>query len=114
MQINSYRFGEVVIDGVSYTSDCIIIGGRVQANWWRKEGHSLSIDDLQTVIAAKPAVLVVGCGASGFMKVPEKTRQFLEQHNIRLEPLDTYKAVERFNELAVTGVNVAAALHLTC
>jgi hypothetical protein len=114
MHIDSYQFGEIVIDGVSYTSDCIIIGGRVQANWWRKEGHSLSIDDLQMVISAKPTVLVVGCGASGFMKVEPKTRELLQQHNIQLEALDTQKAVQRFNELTRTGVNVAAALHLTC
>ncbi len=114
MHIDSYQFGEIVIDGVSYTSDCIIIGGRVQANWWRKEGHSLSIEDLQTVIAAKPVVLVVGCGASGFMKVPDKTRKVLEEKDIKLESLDTHKAVQRFNELTRSGVNVAAALHLTC
>jgi len=114
MHIDSYQFGEIVIDGVSYTSDCIIIGGRVQANWWRKEGHSLAVEDLQTVIAAKPVVLVVGCGASGFMKVPDKTRKFLEEKDIKLEALDTYKAVERFNELTQKGVNVTAALHLTC
>jgi len=114
MHIDSYQFGEIVIDGVSYNSDCIILGDTVQANWWRREGHSLSIEDLQTLIAAKPSILVVGCGASGFMKVPDKTRQFLEEHNIKLEAFDTSKAVERFNELARTGSNVAAALHLTC
>jgi len=114
MHIDSYQFGEIVIDGVSYTSDCIIIGGIVQANWWRKEGHSLSIEDLQTVITAKPSILVVGCGASGFMKVPQETRQILQKHNINLEALDTHKAVQRFNELSRSGANVAAALHLTC
>ena len=114
MHIDSYQFGQIVIDGVSYTSDCIILGDSVKANWWRKQGHLLSAEDLQPVIAAKPSVLVVGCGASGFMKVSEKTRQSLEQHDIQLEALDTHKAIERFNELIQAGVNVAAALHLTC
>jgi hypothetical protein len=114
MHINSYQFGEIVIDGISYTSDCIILANSVYANWRRKQGHLLSANDLQDVITAKPSVLVVGCGASGFMKVPEKTRQSLEEHGIQLETLDTYKAVQRFNELTQTGVNVAAALHLTC
>lgn len=114
MHIDSYQFGKIVIDGVNYSSDCIILGDTVQANWWRKQGHSLAVDDLKTIIAAKPSVLVVGCGASGFMKVPEKTRQVLQEHDIQLETLDTHKAVERFNELSQAGVNVAAALHLTC
>ena len=114
MHIDSYQFGKIVIDGVSYTSDIIILGDTIQSNWWRKQGHLLSAEDVQPVIAAGPSVLVVGCGASGLMKVPEKTRQVLQEHNIQLEALDTYKAVQRFNELSQAGTNVAAALHLTC
>ncbi len=114
MHIDSYQFGQIVIDGASYSSDCLILGDSVQSNWWRKQGHSLSAKDIEPIIAAKPSVLVVGCGASGLMKVPEQTRQVLQEHNIQLEALDTYKAVQRFNELSQTGVDVAAALHLTC
>jgi hypothetical protein len=114
MHIDSYQFGKIVIDGVNYSSDCLIFGDTVQSNWWRKQGHSLAVDDLKTIIAAKPSVLVVGCGASGLMKVPEKTQQVLQEHDIQLETFDTSKAVERFNELSQAGVNVAAALHLTC
>ncbi|MEA3226852.1 MAG: MTH938/NDUFAF3 family protein, partial [Planctomycetota bacterium] len=71
-------------------------------------------EDLQPVIEAKPSVLVVGCGASGMMKVCEDTRQSLQQHNIELIALDTHEAVKKFNELAKKGQDVAAALHLTC
>ena len=114
MHIDSYQFGKIVIDGVNYSSDCLIFGDTVQSNWWRKQGHSLAAEDLQAVIAAKPSVLIVGCGASALMKVPEETRQALQEHNIQTEALDTHKAVERFNELSQAGVNVAASLHLTC
>jgi len=114
MHIDSYQFGKIVVDGTSYSSDIIILGDTIQSNWWRKQGHSLAVEDLETVIAARPAVLVVGCGASGLMKVPDQTRQVLQEHDIQLEAFDTYKAVERFNELSQSGANVAAALHLTC
>lgn len=114
MHIDSYQFGKIVIDGVDYSSDCIILGDTVHSNWWRKQGHSLSAGDLQAVIAARPSVLIVGCGASGLMKVPGETRRALQEHNIQTEALDTRRAVERFNELSQEGVNVAAALHLTC
>jgi len=114
MHIDSYQFGEIVIDGVKYTSDCIILGGEVQADWWRRQGHSLCPEDLESVIAAGPSILVVGCGSSGLMVVPETTRQVLQKHDIQLEAFDTRKAVACFNELSRTGANVAAALHLTC
>ncbi len=114
MHIDSYKFGEIVIDGTSYSSDCLIVGDSIRANWWRKQGHLLSPEDLQPVIATKPSVLVVGCGASGMMKVSEETRQALQLQNVELIALDTNEAVTRFNELTQKGVNVAAALHLTC
>lgn len=114
MHIDSYQFGQIVVDGVSYNSDIIILGDTVQSNWWRKQGHLLSPEDIQPIIAAKPSTLIVGCGASGLMKVTEETQRVLQEHNIKLESLDTHKAVQRFNELSQAGVNVAAALHLTC
>jgi hypothetical protein len=116
MHIDSYQFGIIVIDGTSYNSDVIILSDTVQSDWWRKQGHSLAAEDLKTILdsKAKPAVLVVGCGASGLMEVPDQTCKVLDQNKIELEALDTHKAVERFNELTGEGVNVAAALHLTC
>ena len=40
--------------------------------------------------------------------------QVLREHGIELFTANTNKAVERFNEFAGKGENVAAALHLTC
>ena len=114
MHIDSYQFGKIVIDGKSYTSDIIILDEAVQSEWWRKQGHSLAAEDLDKILKAKPSVLVVGCGASGLMEIPGQTRQALKERNIQLEAFDSYKAVRKFNELSEAGVNVAAALHLTC
>jgi len=114
MHIDSYQFGKIVIDGVAYNSDCLIIGSSIQPNWWRKQGHLLQPEDLQPVIAARPDVLVVGCGISGMMKVSQDTDKLLQEYGIELYSTNTNKAVEKFNELAEKGENTAAALHLTC
>jgi hypothetical protein len=114
MHIDSYQFGKIVINGTAYNSDCLILGDSVQANWRRKQGHLLAVEDLQSVIAARPSTVVVGCGASGLMKVSENVAQVLCEHGIELFTENTNKAVERFNELSGKGENVAAALHLTC
>ena len=114
MHIDSYQFGKIVIDGVAYDSDCLIFEGSVKPNWWRKQGHLLTPEDLQPVIAAKPSILVVGCGASGMMNVSNETFQLLREHGIELFSANTSMAIEKFNELAEKDQIVAAALHLTC
>jgi hypothetical protein len=114
MHIDSYQFGRIVIDGETHTSDCLIVAGAVRSGWWRRQGHLLSADDLAEVIEAAPSIVVIGTGASAMMKVPEQSRQFLEQQDIEVEVLDTKRAVARFNELSLSGASVAAALHLTC
>ena len=114
MHIDSYQFGRIVVDGVGYGSDVMILGDAVRENWRRARGHSLCIEDLGPVVAEKPSILVVGCGAYGVMKVPEQMCRALSQQGIRLEVLKTGEAVDRFNELVQEEVNAAAALHLTC
>lgn len=114
LHIDSYQFGKIVIDGAAYHSDCLILGDCVQANWRRKQGHLLAVKDLEPIIAVKPSVLVVGCGASGLMKISEDLNQILLEQGIDLFSANTNKAVTRFNELAGKGQNIAGALHLTC
>jgi len=33
--IESYSFGQMVIDGQEYTSDLIIFPDRINSSWWR-------------------------------------------------------------------------------
>ena len=57
MIIEHYSFGRITVDGKTYTSDVIIYPGRVDASWWRREGHNLQAVDLTGVIKAKPEIL---------------------------------------------------------
>ena len=111
--IDSYKFGHIVIDGKPYTSDVIIYPDRVESRWWRKEGHSLCMDDIQDILAGKPEVLVLGQGKPGLMKVPDGVRTAIRSRGIELFVSGTRDAVEKYNELSRVK-KVAAALHLTC
>jgi hypothetical protein len=111
--IDSYSFGQIVVDRRRYTSDVIIFPDHVRDNWWRKEGHSLHVDDLKEILQEKPEVLVVGTGSSGLVRVPEETRKRVESEGIKLVVEPTEKACETFNQLPKSR-RVVAALHLTC
>ncbi len=114
MHIDAYQFGRIVIDGREYSGDCLILNGVVRPDWWRREGHRLQPEDLTEILGARPATLVVGRGASDRMTVSPAARQTLESNGVRLEALDTRRAVDRFNELAEQHADVAGAFHLTC
>ena len=113
--IDSYDFGRITIDGEAYGRDVIISPDGVKRDWWRKEGHSLCPEDLGPVLEANPGVVIIGCGASGLLSVPEETRRWLADKGIDLIDLPTRAACERYNELSgEEGARVVAGLHLTC
>lgn len=112
-EIEAYRFGRVVIEGREYRQDIIVFPDRVQPDWWREEGHSLSVEDLATVLVEPPRLLVIGCGAYGRMKVSGETRRALEAEGIRVVAQRTAEAVATYNAVHGSG-EVVAALHLTC
>ena len=114
MNIEDYRFGRIVIDGKSYTSDVIVFPDRVKDGWWRNEGHELCPADLWEVVQEKPEVLVVGIGQSGLMRELPKTEEYLEQQDIKLKVERTAEACQTFNRLRRSEEKVVAALHLTC
>lgn len=112
--IDRYEFGEIVIDGQTYRSDVLIFPDRVDATWWRREGHELAVVDLKEVLAEPPQVLVVGTGRYGRMVVLPETERALSAHQVQLIAQPTDVACKTFNQMASSGRRVVAALHLTC
>ncbi|HDL64334.1 MAG TPA: hypothetical protein ENH12_02985 [Proteobacteria bacterium] len=68
--IENYHFGRIVIDGKTYTSDVIIFPDRIREEWWREDGHSLSLKDIEEVLTLRPDILIVGTGNASLMRVP--------------------------------------------
>ena len=111
--IDSYRFGLVVINGKNYTSDVIIFPEKVRDVWLRKSSHQLCFEDVAEVLNENPEVLIVGTGESGMMRVLPETTQIIEARGIKLIMETTGKACQTYNQLCHYQ-RVAAALHLTC
>ena len=111
--IESYDFGTIMINGRKFRSDVVIFPHKIDGNWWRNEGHLLSIDDVKEIVNAKPEILVVGTGYSGMMKILPQTEQTLKSSGIELIAAKTEKACKIYNDLSKSK-KVVAALHLTC
>jgi hypothetical protein len=114
-RIESYSPGRVVVDGVELNRDVIVLPNRVLRNWWRRDGHSLVIQDLDDVLEELPERLIVGCGYSGRLQPEPSVIEALAKRGVKVETLPTDEAVARFEELETRDpAAVAAALHLTC
>ncbi len=113
MKIEHYSFGRITIQGKAYTSDVIIFPERVDASWLRREGHLLHMDDLKSVVHARPEVIVIGTGYYGRMQVPNDVLVNLGTHGMEVRIAKTPEAVDLFNEISSRKKTIAC-LHLTC
>ena len=111
-ELSHYSFGSLTVDGERHTRDLIVLPERVVTEWWRREGHSLAIDDLDEVIDELPDRLILGCGAHGRLEPPPAVLEQLRARGVEVEAMPTAEAVRRYREL--DPKRTAAALHLTC
>lgn len=111
--IESCDFGAMVVDGKKYTADLIILPQKIKPDWWRKEGHKLTLEDLEEVFKDDIEALVVGTGFFGLMKVQEDVVQAAHLKGLSLRIEKTKKAAQVFNEL-FPHKKTAGAFHLTC
>ena len=113
MKINHYSFGNITINGKTYSKDVIIYPDHVYSPWWRKEGHVLHIEDLTDIIKAKLPYLIIGTGYNGTMRVPDEILHFLRSNKIEVTVGKTPEAVDHYNKKAAAN-DCIAAFHLTC
>ena len=111
--IDSYEFGTVVMNGRRYTSDVMVFPERVIDGWWRKEGHNLCIEDIESVMKEEPDIVIVGTGVNRLMRVPDQTRKYVESKGANLVVESTGRACDIYNQVSEKA-KVVAALHLTC
>jgi hypothetical protein len=111
-RLEDYSFGRLTVDGQEHTRDLIVLPDRVVSDWWRREGHSLAMEDLDEVVDELPERLVLGVGAHGQLRPDPAVIAALERRGVHVECLPTADAVRRYGELDERST--AAALHLTC
>jgi hypothetical protein len=113
--IEHYDFGEITINGKRYFHDLIVFHtGKIKDNWWRVEGHRLSMEDIKDILKDKPEILVIGSGYDGLMRVDNNVIKTLKDAGIDVIVKKSVEACKVYNELKTKSKKVALAIHLTC
>ncbi len=117
MLIEHYEFGRIRIRGVDYDKDVIILRGEVHSPWWRDAGGHIfraqgsGVGDRQRPLGGLSRDRQPG---SGEEKIREETIEAFVMSGTRVVIDRTGSVIEEFNRLSEGGLDVAAALHLTC
>jgi len=116
VRIESFMFGCIRIDGVTYEHDVVIDRGRIRKRK-KKASKSFQAAFGHTPVSAGEDIpwqchrLVIGTGAYGALPVMDEVKREAEQRNIEVLSMPTAKAIKLLNEEA-TDTN--AVLHVTC
>ena len=114
VMIEEYEFGKIVINGKLYTSDVIVHSDGVEERWWRKEGHRVSLEDIEIIDNLNPEVVVFGKGTNGRVRVDGEVRKYFESKGVEVFEGDSYIAVKLFENYLKSGRKAVLAIHLTC
>jgi hypothetical protein len=114
MEIQSYRFGHIQIDGKAYQNDVKLIGDTVVPDWWRSKGHHVGPDDVRDLLSSNAEVCIFGTGAYGALRVSEEVQAAFESRGVQVLTEKTESACQTYNRLVQEGKKVVAGFHLSC
>jgi hypothetical protein len=112
VNIDSTKFGEIVIDRKTYYSDMIV--------WWdgkkefRDKSHVFDIDEFVNLLKREPDAIVIGTGQRGVVEVPDKVKELAERKGIQLFVDKSPNAVDIFNGLVKNNKKAVGVIHTTC
>jgi hypothetical protein len=113
--IEKCGFGKMEIDGRVYTSDLLILpDGEIADAWRRIRGHRLALEDIQSLLATRPGIIVAGTGIYGRMGIAPALEAYLTDSGIELIAQPTKSAAQTYNDLIGGAKSVAGCFHLTC
>jgi hypothetical protein len=113
--IKKCGFGKMEIDGRVYCSDLMILpGGEIADGWRRIRGHHLVLEDIRSLLASRPQIIIAGTGIYGRMQIDPALEAYLTDGGIELIAQPTKSAAQTYNDLIGGAKSVAGCFHLTC
>ena len=119
--IEEYHFGIITINGKTYNHDVEIRWTGEVLDWWRKESHTVDVEDVKRALNQNPEVIVIGTGESGVARGTDRAKKEIESQGVKLIIDITEEAVKTFNVIKEESeeeesrqAKVIGLFHLTC
>ncbi len=119
--VEEYKFGSITIDGKTYNFDVEVRWTGEVLRWWRKEGHTIDVEDVERAVKQNPDTIILGTGAYGVCEVTKECKSFIEEQGIKLIIDKTEEAVKTFNIILEESKEeegkqnkIIGLFHLTC
>ena len=119
--IASFEWGRFQINGKIHSADGEGVGkdifmlGEEVRPWKARKGHKLKPSMVDCVIGEDIAVLVIGNGVNGALKVSKKTKEKIRAAGIKTLLIEnTPTACRTYNQLVRKGERAALLAHGTC
>lgn len=117
-RILAVSWGKMEIEGLGQGKDFKLWPGGGRAWDWNESGtghvRGVQIGDVEELVARGAQVVVLTRGVLLRLRIPDKTREFLESRGVEVEIAATKKGVELYNSYVEKGVAVGGLFHSTC
>jgi hypothetical protein len=113
MTIENYEYGSMTIDSQTYEADLILFPESVEQNWTRENEHNLCLDDLTTVTAYDPEMVIIGRGFTISMDIEQAVKNYFAGEGITFYYDTTVEACNLYNMYLEQGIDVVGCFYLT-
>lgn len=117
-KILSVGWGKMEIENLGEGKDFKLWPGGGRPWDWSEFGtkhtRGIQVDDVKELIEKGAKVIVLTRGVMFRLRVPERTKAYIEDHNIEVVVAATKQGVKIYNEYVEKNIPVAGLFHSTC
>jgi hypothetical protein len=117
-RIEKAKFGSIIIDGITYTSDVIIRpDGQVKKRKKKLSkaiygtSHTISLEEARHIYKEEAPLIIIGSGKFDRVRLSEEAEAYFKSKGCKVKISPTAKAVQMWNE---TVGPVIGLFHITC